>query len=315
MKRRQLPLTSLRAFEVAGRLGRMSAAADELGVTHGAISRQIRDLELVLGLPLFEGSRRAPQLTEQGLALLPALTGALDAMEDAIHRLLARQEGVVEVRCLGSFMMRWLIPRLVGFQEAHPQIDLRLAALEVGQAGHFAPLDLNITVLEAGVKPAGKFIELFPERLGVVLAPQLLAGVAEPLQLLAQVPRLTTRTRPDAWESWEKLTASPPSADEGRMFPHYYFTLEAAISGLGASVAPEHLVRDDLRAGRLVAPFGFIESGLRYVAVLGARSRAPVRLFADWLAKAAAEYSGSRDEPSPQNAPSAGLPSRVARRP
>ncbi|MGL4974611.1 MAG: LysR substrate-binding domain-containing protein, partial [Bosea sp. (in: a-proteobacteria)] len=137
----------------------------------------------------------------------------------------------------------------------------------------------------------------------------------EPSMLLAQVPRLVTRTRPDAWESWEKLAGLPSSGIQGRAFPHYYFTLESAISGLGASVTPEHLVRDDLHAGRLVAPLGFVESGLRYVALLDARARPPVRHFADWLSKAAASYSEEQDGLSPQNAPSAGPLSRAAQKP
>jgi LysR family transcriptional regulator, glycine cleavage system transcriptional activator len=301
MKRRQLPLTSLRAFEVAGRLGRISAAAAELCVTHGAISRQVAELETLLGLPLFQGSRRAPQLTDQGKALLPALTGAFDAMEEAIHRVQARQEGVVEVRCLGSFLMRWLIPRLVTFQDAYPLIDLRLAALEAGQANQFATLDVTITVLEADAQPMGRTITLFPERLGIVLAPHLLLGTmaleaSDQAALRASIPRLSTHTRSDAWESWERLAQRPAGGMSGPVFPHYYFTLEAAVSGLGACVAPEHLVRDDLRAGRLAAPFGFLTSGLRYVAILNERSRVPVQQFADWLQEAARQYQYEADD-------------------
>jgi LysR family transcriptional regulator, glycine cleavage system transcriptional activator len=283
MKRNRLPLTALRAFEATARLGRMSTAATELGVTHGAISRQVRDLEKHLGIALLGGSRSRPVLTAQGQALLPTLSQAFDTMGDALDRLKPAQESVVEVRCLGTFMMRWLIPRLIKFNEVNPDIDVRLATLE-STSNSNAALDVTITVSDHSAIITDQIMELFPERLGVVVAPRLKAEskITKP-EDLSSFTMLQTKTRLDAWQVWHQLMGWKNPAATGTTFAHYYFTLEAAVSGLGVCVAPEHLVLDDIRNERLTAPFGFRPSGLRYIAVIRPDASSAVKIFCDWL--------------------------------
>jgi LysR family glycine cleavage system transcriptional activator len=134
-------------------------------------------------------------------------------------------------------------------------------------------------------------LPLFAERLGPVLAPALAAGMdLRSPQSLAGQPLLHTNTRPNAWQMWCESTGCALPARDGPEFEHYYFTLEAAGGGLGICVAPWHLVIDDIRAGRLVAPLGFQESGYQYVAKR--RHGTPNRRlekFCAWLAVQARE--------------------------
>ncbi|MDD0813291.1 LysR family transcriptional regulator [Curvibacter sp. HBC28] len=119
MKRQLPPLNALRAFEAAARLGRMSAAALELSVTPGAISRQVQQLERSLNVKLFEGSKNKPLLTPAAQTLLSALSPALDQMEAAVKAISNANSGVLDVACFSTFMVKWLIPKLFDFNALH----------------------------------------------------------------------------------------------------------------------------------------------------------------------------------------------------
>lgn len=291
MKRRLPSLNALRAFEAAARLGRMSAAADELAVTHGAVSRQIRHLEEVLGVPLFAGSKARPALTDAGRALLPGLTDAFDRMDAAVRACVDADGATLDVSCLSTFLMRWLIPRLHRFNAANPGVDVRLRAADQAVDIDRERFDVIITVDEspsAATPPAT--LTLFAEMLGPVAAPALIPapspdGAAD----LRPLPILHTKTRRNAWAMWSAAANRPPP-DPARIsteFEHYYYTLEAALAGLGVCVAPWHLVADDVRSGRLLAPCGFHASGYVYVAQWRRRNRKTER-FCAWLAEEAA---------------------------
>jgi DNA-binding transcriptional LysR family regulator len=133
MPRRLAPLNALRAFEAAARLGRMNAAAIELAVTPGAISRQVKQLEESLNVQLFEGSKHKPQLTAAARVLLPALSAALDQIEASVRAVSnGGAEGTLDVSCFSTFTVKWLIPRLFDFHAQHPEVEVRLQA--TGQA-------------------------------------------------------------------------------------------------------------------------------------------------------------------------------------
>lgn len=305
MKRRLPSLNALRAFEAAARLGRMSAAADELAVTHGAISRQIRQLEDTLGVPLFGGSKARPVLTEAGQALLPGLTDAFDRMETAVRACVDSDGTTLDVSCLSTFLMRWLIPRLHRFNTANPDIDVRLRATD--QSTPNDRFDILITVDETPeATPTDRTQPLFAEWLGLVAAPSLLtAAPTGTVPDLSSLPRLHTKTRSNAWTMWAALTNQPPPAPDrsGIEFEHYYYTLEAALAGLGVCVAPWHLVADEVRGGRLLAPCGFHRSGYAYVAAWRRRSR-KTDSFCAWLAQEAESIAPPADARAPSMAPS-----------
>ncbi|MEO8388449.1 LysR substrate-binding domain-containing protein [Polaromonas sp.] len=290
MKRHLPPLSALRAFEAAARLGRMTAAAEELSVTPGAISRQVRHLEELLGVPLFEGAKNKPQLTQAGASLLPALTSALDQMEAAVSKVSGAEARTLDVSCFSTFTVKWLIPRLYGFNAQNPGIDIRLSAADDELGADIERYDLVITVEGRDAPKSATSLPLFVERLGPVMAPALAAAapVREPADL-ARLPLLRTLTRPDAWQMWCASRGANFAVPDGPAFEHYYFTLEAAVAGLGVAIAPWHLVMDDLRAGRLVAPLGFDESAYQYVAKRRGDADPRLDIFCGWLAQQARE--------------------------
>lgn len=281
MKRHLPSLNALRAFEAAARLGRMTAAADELSVTPGAISRQVRQLETSLGLSLFEGSKNKPLLTRHGRALLPGLSAAFDQMESSLRAVTEQAQGTLDVYCLGSFSMRWLIPRLYRFNALHPGIEVRLSTSKPQAQPSEERYDVVIDVQAQAVQTPTR--ELFAEYLGPVLAPALAATLQlGSTQDLAGLPLLRTKTRRNAWAMWCESVGMPALEATGAEFEHYYFNLEAALGGLGVCVTPWHLVADEVRAGRLLAPFGFQRSGYRYVVRSRPRHQ-HAESFCQWL--------------------------------
>ena len=284
--RRTHPLNALRAFEAAARLGRVSAAADELGVTHGAVSRQVRQLEQYLDVELFEGSRRRPVVTLAGTRLADRLTPLFQRLDDTLIDVVDQRHGPLDVACYSTFAVRWLIPRLHRFQKANQNIDVRLTTSEDRIATGRVRHDMLIVALDPKSDLAEGDIQLFEEVLGPVVAPKLVSARRKTtLAVLADLTLLETRTRRNAWPIWAKAQSQvrPERPSRTAEFDHYSLAIEAASSGLGVCIVPLHLVADEVRSGRLVAPLGFSESGYRYVM----RARTPtsdkVERFLTWI--------------------------------
>jgi LysR family glycine cleavage system transcriptional activator len=285
---RKLPsLNALRAFEAAARLGRMTIAAEELSVTHGAISRQIKALEAQLGRKLFEGPKNRLVLTEAGKILLPVLTSAFEQIGRGVQEAAEIDAGVIDVSCVGTLTMRWLIPRLHRFKAQQPAIDIRLSADDGPVDFMRQSFDVAIRVGRDGWPADAILVPLFAEQIGPVMSPRLLSGV-KPHDELLRLPKLHTRTRVWAWSDWCARSHKSGVAMDGQYYEHFYFGLEAATAGLGIAIAPWQLVVDDMTAGRLVAPFGFIDSGQTYVALRRDRRDKPAEAFVAWLADEAA---------------------------
>lgn len=273
----RVSLPALRAFEVAARLGRQKAAADSLGVTHGAISRHIAQLEASLGVTLFVGPRSKPSLSAEGRALALVLSRAFDEIDAALREVSALEVCRLDVACLSSFAIRWLIPRLHRFHQLAPEIDLRLSTNDEWIDRAPGQFDLLIRVLEPGARLFAHDILLFEERIGPVLCP------GDRQASLGALPRLGTITRPNAWSLWGDLQGIPAYSGVIREFEHYSFAIEAAANGLGVCVAPHHLVADDLESGRLLAPLGFVATGYRYVLRRSHPWQAKTDRFTDWM--------------------------------
>lgn len=287
-------MNALRAFEAAARLGRMTAAAEELSVTPGAISRQVRLLETYTGTKLFEGSRHKPELTSAGALLMQSLSAAFDEIEATVRAVSGNDSGVIDIACYSTFMVKWLLPRLYGFNAIAPDIEVRLSATETTPDFRRERYDLVITADVEAPATDGMMLPLFTEQLGPVLTPTLAATLRlrKPKDLAGK-PLLHTRTRRNMWQMWCDAAGCALPEQPGPEYEHLYFTLEAAVSGLGICIAPWHLVVEDIRAGRLVAPFGFVESSYRYVATGRREANRKLQRFCDWLAQQA------RDMPQP----------------
>lgn len=272
-------LNALRAFEAMARTGRVTLAADELHVTHSAVSRQVKALEAALGVRLFTGPKNRLELTAAGRELLPALTEAFDQIAGAVRRVRIGGEDL-HIAVNASLSVKWLIPRLAGFQAAHPEIRLVLSELAAHATSHRgAQAVVRIVPLKRVSEPnCTAFIR---NALGVVMSPAAVARWGEdPLA----APRLAAATHPEAWPLFaEHAGIELPPAGE-RAFPHVHFAMDAALAGLGAAVVSWPLCVDEVRSGRLVAPLGFHRSGSAFAILTapGAESRALAK-FRDWL--------------------------------
>ncbi|MBO9560889.1 MAG: LysR family transcriptional regulator [Caulobacter sp.] len=280
------PLNALRAFEAFGRRGRMTLAADELCVTHGAISRQIRQLEDHLGVALTEGPRNNLALTEAGATLAQALSQALDQIEAALPRPAGSGDGTLVVSCLPTFAMKWLIPRLPGFVAAHPDIQARIVESNGPFDFRADGVDLAIRMRLPDAPPSADadVTPFLKHYVGPVAAPELAARLRD-VASLADLPRLHTRTFLESWAEWESAAGLevPPTA-VNREFDHYFYMLEAAAAGLGVALSPFAFAENDLASGRLVAPLGMIPGQAQVCALTpkGKATRA-ARRFRDWL--------------------------------
>lgn len=279
-------LNALRAFEATVRLGTMSAAAGELFVTHGAVSRHLRALEDQLGVVLLERAGAATQATPEGARLAEGLAAAFRLIQESVERL---KPGPLTLSVSASVMMHWLIPRIAGFHQAHPEIELQLN-MNHGRVDFLRDnvgVAIRSTVAEA---PKDALVrELMVERVGLVCSPDYArtSRLRSP-QDLAGVRRLATKTRPAAWQEWEVASGLPPAQRKAaESYEHFYLLIQAAACGLGLAAVPEMLVLDELKSGRLVAPFGFVAGPQKLVLWIAPQlaGRSDVVALAKWLAK------------------------------
>ena len=283
------PLNALRAFEATARLNSVSQAAEQLHVTHGAVSRQLKVLEEHLGVALFIKEGRGLKLTDAGLRLRDASSDAFERLRAVCSELgQARSDAPFVLGCSGSLLARWFIPRLGRLNADLPDLRLHLSAGEGDLDPRRPGLDALLVFAEPPRPADMQVFELASERIGPVISP-LFSGYerlyrASP-QALQGEPLLHTTSRPQAWPSWAQQNGlQPDSLSFGQGFEHLYYLLEAAVAGLGVAIAPQPLVSDDLRAGRLAAPWGFCETPARlalWVPRRAADGRA--RQLAQWL--------------------------------
>ncbi len=305
MHRRLPPLNALRAFEAAARHASFTKAAAELCVTHGAVSRHVQALEAWLGRPLFERRNRQVALTEAGAAYLAEVGAALDRIALATARQVEQgRRGLLRVNVLATFAMRWLIPRLSGFQLAHPAIEVRLTTSNAPVAEVGEPFDVAVRGGPELV-PGFQVRPFLSEARIPVCSPAVL--VRAPLRRpedLREHTLLHAATLPGVWAQWLRAAGVPDlESRHSTTLEHFYLTLQAALDGLGVAMGPARLVSDDVAAGRLILPFGGPELPARsYCAyVPEARADLPeVGSFCRWLLRAAAEAAPAARVASPE---------------
>ena len=283
------PLNALRAFEAAARLQSIGRAADELNVTHGAVSRQIRLLEDDLGVALFSKEGRGVKLTDDGARLRDVASETFERLRGVCSELKRqRDDAPFVLGCPGSLLARWFIPRLDRLNRELPDLRLQLSASE-GELDPRRPgLDATLWFAEPPWPADMQVHELAAECIGPVLSPHhphcAALRQAPPAALLGEA-LLYTASRPQAWPAWADANGLDPTRLPLRQgFEHLYYLLEAALAGLGVAIAPQQLVADDVAAGRLIAPWGFVETQARLALWVPARrlDRRAERL-AEWL--------------------------------
>lgn len=289
MSRDLPPLNALRAFEAAARLSSVSKAAEQLHVTHGAVSRQLKVLEEHLGLALFVKDGRGIKLTDAGIRLRDASADVFERLRSVCAELTQTSaDAPFVLGCSGSLLARWFIPRLGRLNAELPDLRLHLSAGE----GDFDPrrpgLDALLVFAEPPWPSDMQVYELASERIGPVMSPRF-SGFEKlrhaPVRALTSETLLQTTSRLQAWPIWaQKNGIEPDALHYGQGFEHLYYLLEAAVAGLGIAIAPEPLVADDLRAGRLAAPWGFSETPARLALWIPKRAAdGRAQQLAQWL--------------------------------
>ena len=289
MSRDLPPLNALRAFEATARLGSVSQAAEQLNVTHGAVSRQLKVLEEHLGVSLFVKEGRGLKLTDAGIRLRDTSSEAFDRLRNLCAELTKGQvDDPFVLGCSGSLLARWFIPRLGRLNADLPDLRLHLSAGEGDLDPRRPGLDALLVFAEPPWPADMQVYELASERIGPVVSPRYARYEQlrqAPANALAGEPLLHTTSRPQAWPSWAQQNAiEPKELKYGQGFEHLYYMLEAAVAGLGVAIAPEPLVAQDLKAGRLVAPWGFKQTPAQLALWLPKRAAdGRARQLAQWL--------------------------------
>ena len=287
------PLNSLRAFEAAARHLSFQNAAEELSVTPGAISQQIKKLEDILQTPLFHRDSRAVTLTEAGRVLRPDLSRGFESLDDAVQQLKQSAEHQhITVSMTPSFAAKWLVPRLEKWTAQQPNVDVRISA-SLGLA-NFGPDGVDLGVrFGSGNYDGLTSALLLKESFVVVCSPIFIDGskqIKTPEDLhdhtLIHVsgPQGTPGTD---WQEWLK-SAGVDGIDTSRglVFDDTAVAILAAIGGQGVLLSRRALVEDDIAAGRLALPFDLdlpLEFAWRIVAPEGKLKRPEVSAFRDWL--------------------------------
>jgi LysR family glycine cleavage system transcriptional activator len=289
-------LQTLRAFEAAGRLKSYSKAADELGLTHGAVSHRIRELEQRLGVALFRRVGNSMQLTPEGQQLEVQVRQGLSLLEQAFapkHARGPKSRGHIVVASVPSMASTWLFARLSEFRTAHPEIDVELRVSERLIDYKRDGVDIGVR-LGLGGWPGLNAEKLFDEALTPVCTPEYRDqfGLSEPTDL----SRATLLRNPwTPWARWFKAAGLDwPEPATGPKFDDGALLLRAALQGSGVALGRQWLAVDELRAGRLVAPFRqVIDDEFSYWLVwpTGRQTNTEAAHFRAWLAeKAAAEH-------------------------
>jgi DNA-binding transcriptional LysR family regulator len=273
-----------------GRLGTLAAAAEELGVTPGAVSQHLRKVEAQLGRALFERTPRGLRPTPAGARLLAALTSGFGEVTRALESLEGRAADTLIISVAPVLAAKWLVPRLTRFYEANPGLQLRIEATT-------AIVNFELTDVDAGVRVGrGPWPGARAERLaGLSLFPVCSPPVAERLRSiedLTRVPVIIDHGSLGRWPAWlaaaggEGLALAP-----GPIFSDAGLCLDAAIAGQGVALAWPTLAADALKAGLVVAPFPRRVATDEYYWLVSSASRSPsraVRRFGAWLKEALA---------------------------
>ena len=295
-KRNLPPLTALRGFEAAARHMSFRDAADELRLTQGAISHQIKTLEDSLGLRLFVRGTRKVKLTDAGETLFPVVRDALQMIEDATSSLKEQpQHKTLVISALPTLASTWIMPRLHAFTEKHPDIEVRIVssiepvdfanesidvAIRVGRlpgrrySERLPRIDLKMVVDWEDVRAD----ELFPDILVPVCSPSLIRRrrIREAKDVLLY-PLIHTSTRRFAWPDWLRAqgVSNIQEAVDKHEFSHFFISLEAAARGEGIAIVPRVILSHYKDVDRLVRPFASTvpSAGSYYVLTRESKSR------------------------------------------
>lgn len=287
-QRRLLPSTSmLVAFDAAARTGSFSAAARELNLTQGAISRQIQALEYQLDVVLFKRARKAVGLTEVGNVYAREIHTALQTIRTAsLNAMTNPLSGILNLAILPTFGTRWLMPRFPVFLEKHPDITVNFVT-------RLSPFDFHNENLHAAIHYGSPDWQDTNATflMGEQVVPVCTAEFRKQHRLqypedLAAVPLLHLASRTGAWGDWFQLNNIAIPKEQGMRFEQFSIVTQAAVAGLGAALLPKFLIQSELDRGELVVILDMplaSSSGYYLITPADKSKYAPVAAFRDWL--------------------------------
>ena len=301
------PLNSLRAFVAAARHLSLAKAADELNVTPGAVSQQIKQLEDHLGVALFRRTNRQLLLTDEGQACLPGLIESFDRMHEALQAI-ARvgQDGRLTVSVAPSLASKWIVPRLDRFSAKHPEIDVLVSASM--QLADFDAEDIDCAIRYGAGRYPGLVVEKLMEESVIPVCSPALLKEKRPLRTPADLRHFTLLhdDSPDQdpscpdWRMWLRAAGIDAiDARRGLRFNQSSLVVEAAISGRGVALAKARLATDDIRAGRLATLFDVkqaIQFAYYFVAPPAKSALKRVQSFRKWLQDEIAREEAAREK-------------------
>jgi LysR family glycine cleavage system transcriptional activator len=280
----KLPLHALRAFEATVRLGSMTKAARELGVSHGAISRHVRELERLYGAKLVERLSKSSEPTPVGAEMAQTVGEGFRLLGLAVGRL---SLGPLTLSCSATIMQYWLIPRLPEFRSRHPDVHFRLN-VNYGEVD-FARDGITLAIRNTMYAPPSDvvIVDMIGEEVGPVCSPDYLSRLSsDSPDGLASARILGTATRREAWNEWLSADGRRDlSLEVHEEYEHFYLMLQAASFGAGIAIAPRYLVGRELGTGQLVAPYGFVLGPHRLQLWIAhhARLQPDVKVLARWI--------------------------------
>jgi LysR family transcriptional regulator, glycine cleavage system transcriptional activator len=292
MRLRDLPLGSLRTFAVVADCGSITFAAETLGVTHSAVSKQVKLLERWLGQTLFVLEGRKLILTPFGDILSRKLGSALEDIAGAcayVQR--QRERRTITVEAPATFAMYWLLPRVSAFRALEPQTDVWVSTRMTGQSPNFAGHDL--VVLRGETAPTSKRLServfLFREDMAVLSSPKLLTRkpLAKPTDITSHA-LIESMTRPQDWRAWlKRANVNDAIVAGGHRFDHLFVAIQAVKDGLGSLVAPQNLLQMAITRDELACPFPHLNfPGESYFAYFAGGSIDPaMKRFKNWLVR------------------------------
>lgn len=289
-----IPLNAVRAIEIVARRGALAPAAEELGVTPGAVSQHLRRAEERLGVELFERTPQGLRPTLQLRAVMPQLSAGFATLADALAGLRGSDGNVLVVTTGSVFASRWLIWRVAKFSARHPDIELRLVV--TGSILDLMRPDVDCAIRYGrGDWPGVKAEPIGGAAFRPVCAPGLAARLARPLDL-AGVPVIRDLTTMLSWEAWWRAAGlEAPPETHGPTFSDPALAFDAAISEQGVLMAVDMMSADAVSDGRLVRPFETTaETGVQYwLATAEARRETrKMRLFREWLREEIPDSAG-----------------------
>jgi len=288
MASRLPPLKALRVFEASARHLSFTRAAEELFVTQAAVSHQIKALEEFVNVKLFVRKNRALLLTEEGQSYYLDIKDIFNNIQDATEKLFARGEkGAITVSMQPSFAIQWLVPRLNAFSTLHPDIDVRIKAVE--QSDGLLTEDVDIAIYYGrGNWPDLNIDKLHQEYLIPVCSP-LIFSQNKPLKKIEDLLNHTLlhdTSRRD-WKRWfKKVGAKGMNVNNGPIFSHSAMVVQAAIHGQGVALADSAFAKPDIDSGRLICPFDevLVSKNAHYIVCRGSQSDSgKISAFREWV--------------------------------